>query len=214
MSDKKIQEQLKELFTDLPKPIQNAIASADVEKQLREIATAYKLHLDKGQLMENEVLWALFGIKPVEDLEKNIKSATGVSDETATQITADISRIVFEPIRQELERELEHPDAKVKEESGVEEMRTQMLSNQPAADSASSFQLPASSSSKDILVPAASPPGSSQLAAGSSVIPATPPPAPTTEKAIRMPASGAYKPGEASAARKDVHDDPYREPPA
>lgn len=33
------------------------------------------------------------------------------------------------------------------------------------------------------------------------------------EKVARAPASGAYKPGETSVQRADVHDDPYREPP-
>ena len=98
-------------------------------------------------------------------------------------------------MRQELERELEHPDAKAKEESRVEGVRTQMLGEQRTS-------------------PEVKPPAIAQQPPAPSVVPATPPPAPPVDKAIRMPASGAYKPGEASAARKDVHDDPYREPPA
>lgn len=46
-----------------------------------------------------------------------------------------------------------------------------------------------------------------------AVAPATPPaPKPETQVA-KAPASGAYKPGEASSQRKSVHDDPYRELP-
>jgi len=46
------------------------------------------------------------------------------------------------------------------------------------------------------------------------VAPATPPGEAPTEKVVRAPVSEAYKAGEISTARKSVHDDPYREPPA
>ena len=104
----------------------------------------------------------------------------------AAELAADISKIVFEPIREELERELEHPDAKAAETSGVEAARTQILS------------------SGDLPAPAALP----------TVLPATPPAAPRTGTIERAPISAAYKAGEASTARKSVEDDPYREPPA
>lgn len=49
-------------------------------------------------------------------------------------------------------------------------------------------------------------------AAAPVVTPGTPPAPAPTEKIARTPASGAYQPGETSAVRDDVHDDPYREP--
>ena len=207
--DEKVQAQLKEVFDSLPKPIQKAITSADVQKQLRELANTQKLHLDQWETMEDEVLMTLFGLKPIADLEKNIQNEVGVSHEVAAALAAGVSKVVFEPIRQELERELEHPDAKAKEESGVEEMRTQVLGQRSAV----SFQLSEDAKTQQRSLDKISEPESSKLKPESSVIPATPPPAPPTEKAVRMPASGAYKPGEASAARKDIVDDPYRETP-
>jgi len=196
---------MKKRFAELPAPVQKAITSVDIQKQLREAADKHKLHLDQWEILENEVLMALFGITPVDELQSAIQKEVKVSTEVAAALAADISKIVFEPIRQELERELEHPEAKGKEVSGVESMRTKTL----AAESASSFQVPTSSSGD-----AEIPPDSSKLEARSYVKPATPSPPPPTEKAIRKPAAGAYRPGEASAARKDVHDDPYRESPA
>lgn len=202
--DDKTQEQLKELFGQLPKPIQRAITSVDIQKKLREAADSRKLHLDQWQTMENEVLMTLFGLKPIEDLEKNIRTNIGVSAELAAELAGDVSEIVFAPIRQELERELEHPEAKAKEVSGVEAARTQVLGQVSGV----SFQVSENTDASALS------PDSRQLKAISYPVPATPPPTPPTEKAIRAPASGAYIPGETSGARKDIHDDPYREPPA
>lgn len=201
--DDNTQAQLKELFDLLPKPIQKAITSVDIQQKLRAAANTHKLHLDQWEKLENEVMMALFGLKPIEKLEENIQNSLGVSAERAVELAGDVSEIVLAPIRQELERELEHPEAKVKEVSDIETARMQALGEAAPADSGGPLPPPPPAP-----VPTTTPP------AAAPVQPATPPAPPPTEKAIRMPASGAYKPGEASAVRKDVHDDPYREPPA
>lgn len=189
-----LEKSLQERFELLPKVVQDAISSADVEKHLRELADTHKLHLDQWQSLENEVMLALFGFQPIKELQTNIKKVVGVTDEIAAALAADISRVVFEPIRQELERTLEHPEAKAKEVSGVETTRSQILKDAAPADSGGPPPVP--------------PPPPAP------VLPATPPAPPTTEKVVRGPASGAYKSGNSSVARKDIHDDPYREPPA
>ena len=153
---------------------------------------------------------ALLGMMPIEKLQENIQNGVKVSGEIAAILAADTSRIVFEPIREELERELEHPEAKAETVSGVEQARAQELekgsgvSNEPAVSYQVSAISPEPKNSAD----------SRQLKAESSpVIPATPPAAPPVAKAVRAPTSNAYKAGEPSAARKNVHDDPYRESP-
>ncbi len=173
---------LKERFAQLPKVVQDAIMSADVEKRMRELADTHKLHIDQWQSLENEVMLTLLGAQPIDDLEKNIKNEVKVSVDIAKSLAADISKIVFEPIREELERELEHPDAKTAEVSNVEAARTQILGGGAAP--------------------------------APTVLPATPPAAPPMGKIERAPVSESYKAGETSIARKSVHDDPYREPPA
>ncbi|PIR84184.1 hypothetical protein COU18_00310 [Candidatus Kaiserbacteria bacterium CG10_big_fil_rev_8_21_14_0_10_51_14] len=187
-----IQMILKERFAQLPEPVRRAITSEDNSKHLRELGERHKLHIDQWEALENAVMMTLFGAFPIEDLEKKIKQEVGVSDETAKALTADISKIVFEPIREQLERLLEYSEAKVVKESGVEAARNQQLS-------ASSFQL-----SEETTKQAATP---------LPVAPATPPPAPLTQRAERAPISAAYKAGQASSSRENVEDDPYREPP-
>jgi hypothetical protein len=178
MGDKELNSKLVERFKSLPKPVQDAINSASVEEHLRTLATTHKLHLDQWQLLENAVMLTLLGFQEPENFKQNIKNDLVVTEEVAAALAADISRVVFDPIRQELERELDHPDAQAKGETGVEKVTAQALAaNAPA--------------------PA----------------PIAPPPTTPDTKAVRAPISGAYKPGEASTARKDVVNDPYRVPP-
>ncbi len=199
---KELAEEFQRRFAGLPKVVQDAITSADVEKRMRELAEKNKLHLDQWVGLENEVMLALYGFQPAEDLQKNIKSELGISDETSSALASEVSRIVFEPIREELERELEHPEAKEKEVSGVEAAREEVL-GQGTRDA---IEMPPS-------VQLATTPPTPPVAQGTPVAPATPPPPPPTEKAVRAPMSAAYQAGEPSTARKNVHDDPYREAP-
>ncbi|HEV3245197.1 MAG TPA: hypothetical protein VG102_02485 [Candidatus Paceibacterota bacterium] len=188
--EKEFNVKLQERFDQLPKVIQDAITSADVEQRMRALADTQKLHLDQWESLEKEVQLALLGFLPVEDLQKNIKSELGVSDEVAKTLAEEVSKIVFEPIRGELERQLEHPEAKAEQLTGVETARKETLGAESASSAAASA-LPA---------PVAAP--------------ATPPPPPNDEKAARAPVSEVYKPGQTSTERKEVHEDPYREPPA
>lgn len=125
--DPKVNQNLAERFVQLPKVVQNAITSADVERQLRKLVEIHKLHLDQWELLENEVMLALLGLQPVDGLQKNIQTQVGVPQEIATELATDISKIVFDPIRRELERELGSPQAKESAKSDVEVVREQVL---------------------------------------------------------------------------------------
>lgn len=192
MTQDELNEKLRARFKELPKAVQDAVTSADVEKQLRVLADESKLHIDQWQLLENDVMLTLFGFQPTDELAHHLKNDLDISAELAASLATDISRIVFQPIREELERELEHPDAKAAEVSGVEGMRKEQLS-------AASFQLSGGAAAEPAL--------------SGKVAPATPPSAPPTGKIARAPISEAYKAGETSSQRRAVEDDPYREPP-
>jgi hypothetical protein len=180
ISDGEFDVKMKERFKQLPKVVQDAITSADVEKRMRSLADTQKLHIDQWEALENEVMLALLGFQPIADLQKNIKSEVGIDDQTAKSLTEEISKIVFEPIRQELERELDHPEAKAVVLSGVEQAASQALRVETAP----------------------------------VVAPGTPPAEPSSGTVAKAPISESYKPGQASSERKEVHEDPYREPPA
>ncbi|OGG52420.1 hypothetical protein A2851_05240 [Candidatus Kaiserbacteria bacterium RIFCSPHIGHO2_01_FULL_53_29] len=202
MTQDELNAKLKERFKELPKVLQDAITSTDIQKQLRELADTNKLHLDQWQLLENEVLLTLMGFQPPEELADNIKADLDVTQEMAQDLASNVSRIVFQPVREQLERELEHPDARAADTTGVEDVRSQVLGEQPVA---SSLEPEASTNAESAT--------SYKLQATSFVAPATPPSTSPTGKIERAPVSAAYKAGEASTVRKSVEDDPYREPP-
>lgn len=109
MDEQELHQQLAERFKQLPKVVQEAITSADVEAHMRALAETHKLHLDQWASLENEVMLTLLGFQKTEDLAENLKKEVNVDDATARALADDISKIVFEPIRKELERQLERP---------------------------------------------------------------------------------------------------------
>lgn len=181
--DQNLNDIIKEQYARLPKVVQQAIATTDIQKHLRGLSTTSSLHIDQWESLEHVVMLTLLGVHPIEELQQNIASDVEVSTEIAAELAQKINEMVFEPIREELERQLEHPDAQAKEVSGVEAMRDEALANTPAEPTAPAIQ------------------------------PATPPSSTPEVKVARPTDSSTYKPGETSAQRAAVHEDPYREPP-
>jgi hypothetical protein len=168
-----LQEEIKRRLDALPQVVRDAIANIDVQKQMRAVSDNHDLHIDQWASLEKEVMLTLLGIQESQDLPQHIQKAIGVSAEEADNLAKDIGVIVFEPIREELERQLEHPDAKEDTKAAAQ---------------------------------------AAMLTAG-GVVPATPPPAKPTEKAVRAPLSSTYTSREPSSNRSSVNGDPYREPP-
>ncbi len=169
----------------LPPVVQQAIQSADLEKHLRALADTHKLHIDQWELLQNEVKLALLGFEDAEKLPANLESVVGVDHETAAALAQAINDEVFEPIREQLERGLEHPEAKAVQNDAIEQARQAALALAKQTGEAAPV----------------------------TIQPATPP-APAPEgKAARAPISDSYKAAQPSTERKAVDGDPYREPP-
>lgn len=194
----KFEKMLQEQLATLPPVVRKAIASSELEANLRELANSHKLHVDQWEDLEHEVMLTLVGIKLPEELQQNIVSEVGVTNDVAEGLAQDINRIVFEPIREELERQLEHPDAKAATVTDAEAARSQILDSEHANEAA---------------LPATDEPALPQTSSEPKINPATPPAPPPQVKIARPSGSSAYKPGEASHERASIHDDPYRESP-
>ncbi len=188
MNDEDLKKKMQERFLQLPRAVRESITSADIEKRLRELATVHQLHVDQWDTLENEVMLTILGFDKPENLESNIRKQIGMAPQEARSLAESINDIVFEPIRRELERQLEHPAAEAKEMTGLEEAREHILGSSNGAEK------------KD-------PPSVA------APLPPTPPQPQPQTTVVRMPASGAYKPGEASTVRASIVDDPYREAP-
>ena len=185
MATNNIEELVAERLAQLPKVVRDAIASSDIEKHLRSIADTYKLHLDQWQKLEDQVMMTLLAVHAPEELAQNIETEIGVSADMAKTLAADINAAVFQPIREELERQLDHPQAEEEKKTDVETMRDEMLA------------------SKEAVVPPAVNPVATVVGT-----PGTPPP---TDKAVREPPPATYTPAQPSTERKEVIGDPYRE---
>lgn len=194
---------IRDRFLSLPKVVQHAITSADVSKQMRELADAHKLHLDQWESLENEVQFTLLGIHRGEDLAANIQKAVNLDQAAAESLAADISRVVFDPVRKELERELEHPDAVAVTTTEVEDMRAQMLG---AQENKPESAVPAVSTAP--VTPAVEAP---IAAVATPIAPGTPPTPAPTATVERAPTSTDYVPATPSHERKTIAGDPYRE---
>src|SRR3989338_2102106 len=173
-----IEEQLQERFLALPKSLQDAITSADIDKRLRELSEKQKLHLDQWQKLENEVMLTLMGLEEAENLEENIRKEVALPDEDASALATDIARTIFQPVREELERETDTQepwekvapeDASAKTDDGGQQT-TEKPNERPAdkgSESLAQAGLPAQAGQK-LLTP-----------------PSTPPATPPSEKSVR-----------------------------
>ncbi len=179
---------LAERFQTLPKVVQDAITSADVQKHMRDLAEGHKLHVDQWQVLENNVMLTLLGFQPVAELTAHLRKDLGVTEEVAVELATSISEYVFTPIRGEMERSLSHPSATAEAISDVDAVRTQEMNAAQTPDA------PAATAS-----PAATP-----------IVPATPPAQQPEGKAVRAQIAPTYS-GAASHERKSIEGDPYRE---
>lgn len=192
LTDADLKAKLDERFKELPPVLQRAVRSADVQAHMRALADQHKLHLDQWQMLENDVMLTLFGFQDPEELAENFKKDLDVDEPTADALAEDVSKIVFEPIRAELEKDLQY---------AVE------------GSAAQQEELPDSEGLRQAMqsAPDAAPPPAVAPPAAPAVIPATPPPPAPTARVERAPISSSYAAGQASHERKVVEGDPYRE---
>lgn len=185
--EQEFQQLIAERLATLPQVVQDAIKSGDVTHRMQKLAETHKLHFDQWETLEKEVQYTLLGFQPAEELEQNIKNEVGVSDEVAHALTIDIAQQVFEPIRQELERNLGNPEAKAVEVSAMETTREQAIASEKKASTPETVAVP------------------------KTVVPATPPAPAPQGTAKRAPIADTYLSSTPSHERKAIEGDPYRE---
>jgi hypothetical protein len=212
-----IDDILRDRMNKLPPVVRNAITGASVEEHLRKLSDKHKLHLDQWQILENEVMMTLIGMQSAENLEENIIKDVGVDDDIAREIANDIALEVFDPIRKEMERQLEHPDAKPKKAEPIEDMRSEILAKAGAGASfiepnddvldSDETSIKKSIQNESITANNASTTSTPENTQAPHIEPEQQP------KTKRSPVSGEYVPGVISSERSDIKDDPYRESP-
>jgi len=102
MENVNIHSMIREQFAKLPPKLQEAITSVEVAEKLRALSQKYRLHLDQGQILENETYMVLLGIEEAGNYEENLKKELGISSEIAKNIANDAAKEIFLSIRNAL----------------------------------------------------------------------------------------------------------------
>ncbi|MCW9054942.1 MAG: hypothetical protein OQJ98_03130 [Candidatus Pacebacteria bacterium] len=102
MNDINIHQLIRDRFAELPEKLQQAITSTEVAEKLREIATKYRLHLDQGQILENETYMVLLGIEEAGKYEENIRHELNIPKDQAEKIATEVAQDIFLSVRNEL----------------------------------------------------------------------------------------------------------------
>lgn len=97
-------DQLRELYSSLPKKLQDALFSEQNGKNIKEIC-------EKNNVSDNDKIWdvnkyvgyVLFGLLPPDNLSKALREELSIKKEDAEKISEQISRFVFFPLKEILE---------------------------------------------------------------------------------------------------------------
>ena len=202
LNDQDVRNNIAARFQALPKVVQDSILSADVEMHMRELADTHKLHFDQWSSLENEVMLALLGLEPAEKLAENLQTNVQVGEEVAHALADSILHTVFEPIRAELEKNLEYPATDTAETNP---------GAAPAASQAAVAPTPIAPASAPRAAATEDHPLAQIVPAIAPIMPGTPPPPPPEKKAVRAPLPEGYSVEQGSHERKTAEGDPYRE---
>jgi hypothetical protein len=178
MDQKQQTVELESIVDGLHPVIKESIRSVKTSEFLQTLVKKYRFSLDKFNSLEAIVLMVLTGAITHEEMVETLVGELGIDAGTAAPLAEDLNRGIFIPIREEIERQLDHPDAKEKEGTPIEDMTAEIL----------------------------------KTVSDGSPTPTTTSTGPQQDTVI-TPGGTSYHAGTPSTARKDVHNDPYREQP-
>ena len=110
---------IKQNIGKLPPLLQKAITSTEVEHTLRTLSQKYRLHIDQGQILENETYMVLLGIEQAKTYEENLKNELGITPQVAKDIAQDVAKEIFLSIRNLL-KESTTPESEPQKEASQE----------------------------------------------------------------------------------------------
>ncbi|MEO6536434.1 MAG: hypothetical protein ABIT47_01970 [Candidatus Paceibacterota bacterium] len=96
-------DQLLEIFNSSPKPIQDSLTEGAAIDFILKVADRYKLHIDVAGDVTEYIRNMLLGILKPEDFVGKLQFA-GVPEPIARQLTADLNKEVFVPLRDEIRK--------------------------------------------------------------------------------------------------------------
>ncbi|MCR4330504.1 MAG: hypothetical protein NUV49_01325 [Patescibacteria group bacterium] len=95
-------EQLLEQFKKLPKDLQDAITSNDIDVAMQEISKKSHLHIDQAGELADEVGLVLLGVVHPDDFLEDVVFRLKIDKKAAGEIVADVNEHVFKKVRESL----------------------------------------------------------------------------------------------------------------
>lgn len=94
---------VQEVFSTLPRPIQEFLTSPDRDAVTIRISEKHSLHTDQAGAFQKAFIFMLMGISSPEEFISDL-TATGIPEQTVRALAQDVNETVFKPLR-EKERE-------------------------------------------------------------------------------------------------------------
>lgn len=111
-------EQLLEMFSRLPEPVQRMMYDVDVVKKIREIGTKHKVSIDGQGVLAEEIGYVMVGASQAKDFPLSLSQRLQLPSDEAKLLAEEINKDIFTPFRQELMKHTNHPDHPKTETNG------------------------------------------------------------------------------------------------
>lgn len=95
----------------MPPVVRAYLTSGRCSAVARDLMIQYGLHIDQGGIFERELMLLIMGIESPEAFLDALEHEAGIPDDVARNLTADINRDVFIPMRDEMRRSDSVPNA-------------------------------------------------------------------------------------------------------
>lgn len=203
-----IQQKIETRLAELPRDVQEAIASSDYEDKIRSICKTQNLHVDQMQAVADETTLAMLGFIDMDSLVSGLQQQAHLSVEQAQTVAAAITHEVFMPIRESMKAWA------AGKQSVVMPSSPKPVTPPPSAAAAPTPPTPVPVA---ITAPTPKPPVVPNLMAADAILsekkvtPPVPAPGPAAPTAPAIPATNPV-PKIDPAQPKDYKADPYREP--
>ncbi len=92
------QEEFQKLYKDLPRELQDALFSEETGNNIDKICRRYDIE-DKFSDILNLVGQTLLGLLPIEEIEKVLIRDVGLSMSESKEISREITRFIFFPVK-------------------------------------------------------------------------------------------------------------------
>jgi len=96
-------EQLWELYKNLPKNLQNALFSLEIGDNIYEICERNGVEGEKASEVNKNIGYVFLGLLPPSGFQEVLKREIGLPPKTAENISIEIEKFVFLPLRKNLE---------------------------------------------------------------------------------------------------------------